>query len=374
MISYCKQKITLKDKKKVNDVLSSEFLTQGPEVLKFETKLSRVFGAKYSKALANGTCGLYLAIKVLNFKKGFNAIVTTNSFIASANCILMNGGNVDFCDISLDDFNICVESLEKKLKQKKIDVVVAVDIAGNPCDWKKLKKLSKIYNFKIINDNCHAIGTKYQNKINYAIKYADLVVQSYHSVKNITSGEGGSILTNNYRWFKKINKISSHGIENRGKKFPWHYDINEIGYNFRITDIQCALGLSQLEDLNKKIFRRRKIAKTYDDYFKYDKRFKIQKIREKSLSSYHLYIVLFPFKNLKEKKSFFEYIAKKGFKLQTHYIPIYKHKIYSKLKKKYNFPKSEEYYIRSASLPLYEDLKEKDIKKLINYINSYDFS
>ena len=373
MINFCKQKVTKKDKQKVNKVLSSNFLTQGPEASKFENKLNKVFGAKYSKVLANGTCGLYLAIKALNLKKGFKAIVTANSFIASANCILMNGGKVEFCDISLDDFNICVESLEKILKQKKIEVVVAVDIAGNPCDWIKLKKLSKKYDFKIINDNCHAIGTKYQNKTDYALKYADMVVQSYHSVKNITSGEGGSILTNNSNYYKKISKSCSHAIENRGKKFPWHYEINEVGYNFRITDFQCALGLSQLNDLKHKISKRRKIAKIYDNFFKLDNRFKVQKIREKSFSSYHLYIVLFPFKNLIEKKFFFEYLNKKGFNLQTHYIPIYKHNVYSKLKKNYNFPNCEKYYIQSASLPLFEDLKYKDIKRFLNLIDKYEY-
>jgi dTDP-4-amino-4,6-dideoxygalactose transaminase len=374
MINYCKHKITSEDKKKVNKVLSSDFLTQGPEVLKFENKLSKVFSAKYAKVVTNATCGLYLAVKSLNLKKGFNAIVTANSFVASANCVLMNGGNIEFCDINIDNFNICTESLEKKLKQKKIDLVVAVDIAGNPCDWLKLKKLSKTYNFKIINDNCHAIGTKYLNKINYAVKYADLVVHSYHSIKNITSGEGGSILTNNAKYYRKISKSCSHGIEKRGKKFPWHYEINEIGYNFRLTDFQCALGLSQLNDLNKKISRRRKIAKIYDDFFKKDSRFKIQKMRKKSISSYHLYIVLFPFKKLIQKKFFFEYFAKKGFKLQTHYIPIYKHNVYAKLKKTFNFPNCENYYIQSASLPLYEDLKLKDIKRIIDLINNYDFN
>ena len=373
MINYCKQKITSKDIKKVNKVLSSDFLTQGPEVLKFEDKLKKVFGAKYAKVLSNGTCGLYLAIKSLNLKKGFNAIVTANSFVASANSVLMNSGNIEFCDININDFNICTKNLEKKLKQKKIDLVVAVDIAGNPCDWRKLKKLSRTYNFKIINDNCHAIGTKYFNKINYAVKYADLVVQSYHSVKNITSGEGGSILTDNPKYYNKIEKSCSHGIENRGKKYPWHYEINEIGYNFRLTDFQCALGLSQLNDLKKKIYRRRKIAKIYDDYFKKDKRFKIQKIIKKTTSSYHLYIVLFPFKKLTQKKLFFEYFAKKGFKLQSHYIPIYRHNLYAKIKKTFNFPNCEKYYIQSASLPLYEDLKLKDIKKFIDLIDNYKF-
>ena len=373
MINYCKQKVTSKDKKKVNKVLSSDFLTQGPEVLKFENKLKKVFGAKYAKVISNGTSGLYLAIKSLNLKKNFNAIVTANSFVASANCVLMNGGNIEFCDINIDDFNICTENLEKKLKQKKIYLVVAVDIAGNPCDWIKLKRLSKIYGFKIINDNCHAIGTKYFNKINYAVKYADLVVQSYHSVKNITSGEGGSILTDNIKYYDKIRKSCSHGIENRGKKFPWHYEINEIGYNFRLTDFQCALGLSQLNDLRKKISRRRKIAKIYDDYFKKDKRFKIQNIIKNSMSSYHLYIVLFPFKKLIQKKLFFEYFEKKGFKLQSHYIPIYRHNVYAKLKKNFNFPNCEKYYTQSASLPLYEDLKIKDIKKFIDLIDNYEF-
>ncbi len=373
MINYCKQKITTKDKINVNKVLSSDFLTQGPVVLKFEEKLKKVFGAKYAKVLSSGTSGLYLAIKSLKLKKGFKAIVTANSFIASANCVLMNGGTVKFCDINIDNFNICTKDLEKKLKKTKIDLLVAVDLAGNPCDWIKLKKLSKIYNFKIINDNCHAIGSKYLNKLNYAVKYADIVVQSYHSVKNITTGEGGSILTDKYKYYSYISKICSHGIENRGKKFPWHYEINQLGYNFRLTDFQCALGLSQLNDLNKKISRRRKIAKIYDNFFKKDQRFKIQKIIKKSISSYHLYIVLFPFKKLMQKKLFFEYFAKKGFKLQSHYIPIYKHNIYAKQKKTFNFPNCEKYYIQSASLPLYEDLKLKDIKKFIDLINNYKF-
>ncbi|MDC3126699.1 DegT/DnrJ/EryC1/StrS family aminotransferase, partial [Candidatus Pelagibacter sp.] len=328
MINYGKHFISKGDIKTVSKTLASDFLTQGPQIKKFENHLLSYFGGKYCKVVSNGTSALDLAVKSLNLKNKFNAVVPSNSFIATANCIKYNNGKVNFCDIDLSTFNICLNSLKKILKKKKIDLLIAVDFAGNPCDWKNIRKLATDYKFKIINDNCHAIGSKYKKSTRYAIKYADIVTQSYHSVKNITTGEGGSVITNNFNVYKKIQKLSNHSIEKRGIKYPWHYEINNLGYNYRLTDFQSSLGISQLKKLNRKINLRRKIAFTYDKFFKSKKNFQTQKISIDAQSSYHLYPVLFPFKNLKEKNNFFIYMRNKGVNLQTHYIPIYKHNIY----------------------------------------------
>ena len=253
----------------VSKSLKSNFITQGPLVQKFEKQLQNNFRSKYAVALSSGTAALHLAVKSLNLKENDCIITSPITFCATVNSILYNGYQVYLSDINRDDYTIDPNNLEttiKKLKKenKRIKAVIGVDYAGHPCDWKSLRYIANKYNLHLINDNCHSIGSKYFNNVGYAVKYADIVTQSYHPVKNFTTGEGGSVLTNNREFYKKIALLRSHGIKKNGVTHPWQYDIEYIGYNYRLTDFQCSLGISQLAKLKKFIKKRRLIANNYD--------------------------------------------------------------------------------------------------------------
>ena len=238
--------------------------------------------------MSNGTAALHLAGLALRWKKDDVVLTIPTTFIATANCILYNKATPKFVDIDKSSYTIDVNKLESKIKyinnkSRKVVAVIATDYAGNPCDWEALKFISKKYNVKLINDNCHAMGAKLNNDHGYAVKYADIVTQSYHPVKHITTGEGGAILTNNKIIDEKVTILRSHGIVRDPKKMnikqgPWYYEMHDLGFNYRITDFQCALGLSQLKKLKKFIKKRREVAKIYDSEFADNKFFVIPRV------------------------------------------------------------------------------------------------
>ena len=259
-------------------------------------------------------------------------------------------------------------------KKIKIKAVIAVDYAGQPCNWKSLHSLKKKYNFQLVNDNCHSIGSKYLNSNKYAVKYADVVTQSFHAVKNITTGEGGAILTNSKLIFSKINLLRNHGIDKNilnNRKLPWFKNMKILGYNYRLTDIQSALGSSQISRLDKFINKRREIANKYNKAFSKIKNLTVPKEEKYSYHSYHLYPLLINFKNLKKNKiDFYNLFKKNNILLQTHYVPIYYHSYYKKYKKNIskNFKNTEFFFKNIFSLPLYPELKEKYQKKVIKLV------
>jgi dTDP-4-amino-4,6-dideoxygalactose transaminase len=260
-------------------VLKSDWLTQGPQIQKFENSLKAYFNSNYCTVLSSGTAALHLAVLTLGWNKEDIIITTPISFLATSNCILYCGATPSFVDIESKYFTIDVEKLEQKIKlfkkrEKKIVGIIATDYAGHPCDWKSLRKIADRYGLKLINDNCHALGAQIDNDKGYAIKYADLVTHSYHPVKNITTGEGGSILTNNKYLDKKIKSLRSHGVDQNTKNL-WFYEMKDLGFNYRISDIQCTLGISQLKKINKFLKRRNEVAKMYNKAFSNDMRFKI---------------------------------------------------------------------------------------------------
>ena len=372
-INYGRQTIEKSDIKSVVKVLKSNYLTQGPKVKEFEDAINKKFGSKYSVVVSNGTAALFIATKALGWKKKDIIITTPITFLATANCIENSGAKTDFVDINERDFTIDTKELEKKLKKnKKIKGVIAVDYAGHPSDWKTLRKLANKYKFTLINDNCHAIGAKYNNNLKYAIRYADIVTHSYHPVKTITTGEGGAILCKDKKIYEKAVKIRSHSIvRNKSNIKPWHYDIYEAGFNYRISDIQCALGISQLKRLSKFIKKRRLIANYYKKLLKNDKRFILPSENKNVFHSYHLFPLQIDFSKTKINKSiFFKKMSKKGINLQVHYIPIYLQPFY---RKKYNFKKekfknSERFFKKVVSLPIYPTLTFKDVNRVINTI------
>jgi len=380
MINYGKQYIDSSDIKAVTQVLKSDWLTQGPQIKKFEEALKKNFNSKYCSVVSNGTAALHLAGKALGWKKGDVVLTSPITFLASSNCIIYSGAIPDFVDICPSSYNIDVDKLEQKIKKlngrsKKVVAVVATDYAGNPCNWKLLKEISLKYGIKLINDNCHAIGAKYNNDKNYAVKYADIVTHSYHPVKNITSGEGGAIITNQKKINEKIKLFRSHGII-RNKKINkkhgiWYYEMQELGYNYRITDIQCALGLSQLRKIDKFVKRRKEIANIYDRFFSDYIIFSTPTTQRNSSHAYHLYPLQIDFDKIKiSKKKLFNIMKNKNINLQVHYVPVHLHPYY---KKNYNFksgdfPVAEKFYSKEVSLPIYFSLKNNqvfDIAKLL---------
>ena len=387
MISYGKQSINKKDIDAIKKVLESDFLTQGPIVNKFENKLKSFFGAKYCSAVSNGTAALHLVSIALDWGRGDIVITSPITFLATANCIVYSGATPDFVDINSNSYNIDLNKLEDKLKSyknkgEKVKAVIGVDYAGNPCDWKGLRFLANKFDFKLVNDNCHAMGARYKSDKGYATKYADLVTQSYHPVKNFTTGEGGSVMTNIKTLDDKIKLLRSHGMSKDSNiltrnEGPWYYEMHEIGYNYRLTDFQCALGLSQLEKLGEFIKKRQIIAKVYNSAFETLNCLKIPQKESLSKHAFHLYPILIDFNGLgKSRKSFFDFMMERNINLQVHYIPIYRQPFY---KDRYNFqpknfPESENFYSKEVSLPIYPDLtksqQEKVISSIFDFINA----
>ena len=376
MINYGKQYLDKKDISAVVSVLKSDWLTQGPKVKEFETSLKNFFGAKYCSVVSNGTAALHLAVKAMGWKKGDYVFTTPNSFLATSNSILYVGAKPIFIDIDPLTFNINVKKLEEKIKINKkkgrrLVGIIATDYAGQPCDWKSLKIIGRKYGLKLINDNCHAIGASFYKNKKYACKYADVVTQSYHPVKNLTTGEGGSILTNHKALDKKVKLLRSHGVIKKRNKSPWSYEMQDLGFNYRLSDMSCALGLSQLKKVNKFIRKKQKIAQIYDKAFQNIKNIKIPLIKKNIQHSYHLYPLRIEFDKFKiSKESFFRILRKKNINLQVHYIPIFLQPFY---KKNFKFnvkdlKNSIKFYKEEISLPIYYSLKRKEINYVINQI------
>jgi dTDP-4-amino-4,6-dideoxygalactose transaminase len=374
-IFYGKQYIDNKDIKSLISACKSEKITQGKYINKFEKELSKKFKSNYCSLVTNGTAALYLAIKSLNLKKNSKVICSPITFFSCAYVIEMNDLVPSFSDINYDSYNLDIKKLENNLKKdKSIKAVIAVDYAGQPCDWKKLYSLKKKYGIKLINDNCHAIGAKIDGDLGYASKYADIVTHSYHAVKNITTGEGGAILTNNKKIFKKISLLRNHGIERSDKirksKGNWFHEVSSYGFNFRITDLQAALGISQLKKLNKFIKKRKKIADFYYKKLKTYSCIKLPKIKNGYDHVYHIFPVLIDFKKIGiSKKQFFILMQKKNIFLQTHYIPVYKNKFLKKYKfKNENYPNAEKFYSMQVSLPIFYSLTYFQINYIVKMI------
>ena len=374
MINYGSHYIDKKDLALVVSALKSKSLTTGSYVDNFEKNLNQYFGCKDSAVVSSGTAALHIAGIVLNWKKGDIVITAPNTFVATLNTILYSGATPDLVDIQMNSYSIDLNLLEKRIiyyknKNKKVKCVIAVDYAGHPCDWKGLKYLSKKYGFQLVNDNCHAMGSKYEGRLDYAAKFADIVTHSYHPVKNFTTGEGGAILSNNSQYIKKAKILRSHGLFYTNKKNSnRYYDLKTLGYNYRLTDFQCALGISQLKKLPKFIEKRRSISKVYDNSFQKIEFMKVIDEKKNDYSANHLYPLLIDFKKLKvSKKQFFLRMLKKKIRLQTHYMPLHFHSYYKKNFKFANqkYPISELFYDREVSLPIYYGLSSKDTEKVI---------
>ena len=376
MLNYGEPTISKIQREKVLGILKKRFITQGKEVEKFEKSLSKKFGCKYSVVVSSGTAALHLAGKSLGWKKNDMVVCTPITFVASCNSIIYNQASPYFIDIDLKNNNLDMNKLEICLKQfskkkKRVKAVVITDLGGSLADWKKLSTLKKIYNFQIVNDKCHSIGSQFNKEISYSTKFCEIATLSFHAVKHITTGEGGAILTNNKKMYEKCKLLRSHAIVKSNKNYSWKYEISELGYNYRLTDFQSILGRYQLKELDKKIMIRNQTSKFYNLHFKNLKNITIPQNDLNDINAYHLYILKIDFKKFKMTKDvFFKKAYDLGLKLQQHYIPIYKFKYIKKfcLNKNFNFPNSEIYNQQSVSLPIHNNLKKRDLIKVVNII------
>ena len=378
MISYSKQSIDAKDINQVIKILKSDYLTTGPIVPKFEKKICDITKSKFSVSVNSGTSALHISCMALGLKKNDIVWTSPNSFVASANCALYCGAKVDFVDIG-EDLNIDTKLLEAKLKiakkKKKLPkILIPVHFSGQSCDMKKIKKLSLDYNFKIIEDASHALGAKYQNEPVGKCKYSDITVFSTHPVKIITTIEGGIATTNDFNLYSKLLALRNHGIhrknhnKNSFKNIRSHFDQILLGYNYRMSDVQAGLGLSQLTKIRRFISLRQSIRKTYDKKLKIDGVL-IPKSNKDIYSTYHLYVI-----RVKKSKrdKLLKVLKKNKIFSAIHYIPIHFHPYYKKLGfKRGDFPKVEKYYEECISLPIYPDLKKSEINFVIRIIKNF---
>jgi UDP-4-amino-4,6-dideoxy-N-acetyl-beta-L-altrosamine transaminase len=376
MIPYGKQDIRSGDVETVLDVLNSDFLTQGPMVPRFEKAISEIGGAKYVTAVNSATSALHIACLALDLRPGDSLWTVPNTFVASANCALYCGANVDFVDIDPQTSNMSVELLERKLKLSQQSgllpkIVIPVHLTGEPCDMAAIKKLSYEYGFKIIEDASHAIGGQYQGKPIGCCECSDITVFSFHPVKIVTSGEGGAALTNCPQLDKKLRLLRSHGITRDVElmEYPsdcgWYYEQIDLGYNYRMTDIHAALGLSQLNRLHEYVERRHSIASRYDQEFK-GINLKTPYRNHTNKSALHLYVIQvepsrhkYIFNNLRESK----------IGVNLHYIPVHTQPYYQKLGFAWgDFSNSEDYYKKAISLPIFPTLTENEQSYVIETV------
>jgi UDP-4-amino-4,6-dideoxy-N-acetyl-beta-L-altrosamine transaminase len=382
IIPYGRQNITREDIEAVNRVLTADFITQGPQGREFEKLFSEYIGSRYAVSVNNGTSALDLCVKVLGTKPGDKFITSPITFVASANCARFNGGEVFFSDIDPETYLLDLNRLEGLLKKSKpgeYKAVIPVDFAGYPVNMEDLRSLADKYQFNIIEDACHAPGGSFldsqKEKQNCGNgQYADLAIFSFHPVKHIATGEGGMITTNNESFYKKLLQLRSHGItkdpallnENHG---DWYYEMQELSQNYRLTDFQSALGISQLKRADQGIKRRNEIAQIYDESLNDISEITLPVISKNINHAYHLYVI-----EVADRKELFDHLKSKGIYSQIHYIPVHLQPYYKELGwKKGDFPFAEKYYEHCISLPMFPSLSETEqeyvIEKIIQFFS-----
>ena len=381
MIPYGRQEITESDIDEVEKVLRSDFLTQGPTVPKFEQSVADYCGASYAIAVNSATSALHIACLALDLGPGDWLWTSPNTFVASANCGRYCGADIDFIDIDPKTYNMSIDALSEKLtKAEKLGklpkIVIPVHFAGQPCDMPAIHDLSRRYGFNVIEDASHAIGASYnQDKVGSCI-YSDITVFSFHPVKIITTAEGGMALTNDKDIADKISRLRTHGITNdkakmkeRPKDEIWNYQQIDLGFNYRMNDIQAALGLNQMKRLDYYVKCRHEIAKHYDTEFK-NLPLATPWQAPNVYSSYHLYPILIKANSdFKTQRKVYDELRKNNIEANSHYIPVHRHPYYENLGyKKKDFPVAEQFHREAISIPMYATLQNKHQKHVIEII------
>ncbi|MDI3477376.1 MAG: hypothetical protein PWQ59_901 [Thermoanaerobacterium sp.] len=377
-LPYGRQWIDDEDIEEVIETLKSDYITTGPKIKEFEEKVAIYTNTKYAVAISNGTAALHAACFAAGIRPGDEVITTPMTFAASANCILYCGAKPVFADIDPQTYNINPEDIKRKITSKT-KAIIPVHYTGQPVDIDEINKIAKQYGLIVIADGAHALGAEYKGK--KVGSQSDMMTLSFHPVKHITTGEGGMILTNSKDFYEKLKLFRAHGItrdenlltKNEG---PWYYEQQYLGYNYRMTDIQAALGISQMNKLNKFLELRRKYAQMYNDAFKDIEELIIPYQLPYTNSSWHIYVLQLRLEKLKVgRREVYEALLKENIGVNVHYIPVYYHPYYQRLGyKKGLCPNAEHLYERIITLPLFPKMTEEDIndvieavKKVINY-------
>lgn len=372
VIPYGKQWIQEDDIKAVVDVLRSDYITTGPKVEEFERVVAEYVGAKYAVAVSNGTAALHIACLAAGISPGDEVITTPITFAASANCILYCGGTPVFADIDPDTYNIEPDNIRKKVTPQT-KALIPVHFAGQPCDMDAIHEIAKEYHLIVIEDGAHALGAEYKGRKIGAL--SDMTIFSFHPVKSITTGEGGMVITNDEKLYQKLRMFRGHGITRdivqlKYNEGLWYYEQQLLGFNYRITDIQCALGISQMKKLDKFLKRRRALVYRYNEAFRNCEDIVIPYQREETDSGWHLYVIQVL---NHDRKQIFERLRENGIGVNVHYIPVYKHPYYRENGYLEEYcGNAEEVYKHMISLPLYplltneeQDIVVANVKRLI---------
>jgi UDP-4-amino-4,6-dideoxy-N-acetyl-beta-L-altrosamine transaminase len=375
-IPYGRQNIDQGDVEAVLEALNHDFLTQGPKVVEFENKFAEYVGSKYAVAVSNATAGLHISVLALGLKEGERVITTPITFAASANCVRYAGGEVWFADIDPETYLLDLDSVKELIESKPkgfFKGIIPVDFAGLPVDLEKYRDLANHHNLWMIEDACHAPGGYFIDSKNQKQKcgngnFADFSVFSFHPVKHIACGEGGMVTTNSKELYDSLLKLRSHGIsksnmsENHG---GWYYEMQELGFNYRLTDIQSALGITQLAKNKTGVERRNEIATAYKKAF--EGKIKFQSLPNGMLNAHHLFVI-----EVENRKELYDYLQKNGILAQIHYIPVHTLPYYKDIG--YNgaeLTHAENYYSKCISLPMYPTLSDEEqeyvIKKIIEF-------
>jgi len=383
-IPYARQHISEEDIQSVVDILRSDMLTQGPSISLFEESVMEYCGVAHAVASSSATAALHIACMALELGQGDLLWTSPNTFVSSANCALYCGASVDFVDIDSQTYNMSLGALTKKLEEAEKNgqlpkVVIPVHFAGQSCEMREIKTLSEKYGFKIIEDASHAIGGKYLDEFIGGCSYSDITVFSFHPVKIVTSGEGGIATTKDEKLARKMQLFRSHYITRESDeiihtdKGRLYYEQFGLGYNYRMTDIHAALGLSQMKRLGSFITRRHEIAKKYNESLK-GLALILPWQHSDSFSAYHLYVVRFR-SELKNRKEIIERLWAEGILVNIHYIPVHTQPYYQELGfKSGDFPKSESYYKSALSIPMFPALTESEQDRVIDVLKKEFYS
>ena len=382
MINYGKQTIESMDISAVSDVLNSDWLTQGPKVSEFESALAEYCGATFAVVVSNGTAALHLANLVISEEKNSTVLTTPNSFLATSNSIIYAGNHPGFIDIDKESFTIDPGKIEEYIElnpEKNISGIIPVHFGGVVSEMDRIFEIAKKNNLKVIEDACHALGGNWQdnkgkNQTVGNCSHSDMTIFSFHPVKQMTTGEGGAILTNNQKLYNKLIELRSHGMtkdpmlmqEYHGE---WYYEMHDLGFNYRITDIQAAIGIEQLKRMENWKKERREIVRNYDDAFECINGISHQKHPDiNGEYSYHLYVI-----QSERRDELYSYLKKNDVNTQVHYIPIHLQPYYRNKfgYKTGDFPNAESYYKKALSLPLYPGLKKIEQEKVINLVKKF---
>tara|TARA_B100000686_G_C16730441_1_gene940342 strand:- start:579 stop:1775 length:1197 start_codon:yes stop_codon:yes gene_type:complete len=386
-LPYGRQTIDNEDVKAVMEVFNGDYVTQGPLINEFEESFAEYVGAKYAVACNSGTSALHIACMALGLSQGGKLVTSPITFLATANCAQFVGADTFFVDIDSKTFCISCDKLEQLLLKKNVDVVVPVHMAGHPADMGSLFELKNRFGFHVIEDSCHALGGEYKNTKIGACKFSEMSTFSFHPVKHITTAEGGAVTTNDKDLYKKLLRFRNHGMHKDSKDFInkdlafekdeipnlWYYEMPEVSHNYRITDIQCALGKSQLKKNNIFVNHRRRIAKEYDQGFKNNIFITTPIELDHIKHVYHLYVILIDFENLqKSRNQVMKELREHKIGTQVLYIPVHLQPYY---KKKYGFKNgdfklSEKYYQHCLSIPMFPSLTKDEVDYVIKIINT----